>query len=204
MLLSDEDIGSVDLICAVGSQQATAWSRLPIRDGLPVRLAKGRPTQRRTFISYVSKSYGKSSELTDAQVSPTGVPEASAYHARYFVVRAKRSVQEDTLFSHRPSTDLSWVFAAMNNSPQRSTSRQIIAAVEGLNGLLKQRNFAELDYIFLIIRPANLSPELMIAFARVTFPVRKLLPSWYQFIRRIKHELDRRNADTGKLLNGLL
>ena len=102
------------------------------------------------------------------------------------------------------SLDLSWVFEAMSGDVAHSSSQQIVAAIAGLNTLLKNKQFKELSMILLIINPKRLSPELMLTFARVTFPVRELISSWHQFLRRVKHELDGRNLDSKRLLTGLL
>lgn len=101
------------------------------------------------------------------------------------------------------SLDLSWVFAAMNEGIDQSSSAQIMRAIENLNSLLKERQFRALNAIFFLINPRKLTPELMVTFARVTYPVRHCLPNWYGFVRRIKKELDHRALDSERLLSGL-
>lgn len=77
-------------------------------------------------------------------------------------------------------------------------------AIGGLNALLKERRFEALNAVFAMLNTSKLTPELMVAFARVTYPVKEFLPGWYGFVRRVKNELDRRDLDSGRLLNGLL
>jgi hypothetical protein len=100
--------------------------------------------------------------------------------------------------------DLSWVFRAMSENVEQSSSQQIMSAITALNELLKNRQFVEIGLIFAIISPKRLSPELMLTLIRVSFPVRGLVTGWYQFVRKIKNELDERRLDSRKLLIGLL
>jgi hypothetical protein len=102
------------------------------------------------------------------------------------------------------SSDLKWLFSAMRGGPKRSSSEQLMCAIAGLNALLKNRSFDELNLIMGMVRPQRLSPELMLTFARLTFPVRDFLSNWFPFVRKIKNELDRRELDPKKLLKGLI
>ncbi|WP_139031513.1 hypothetical protein [Bradyrhizobium sp. ORS 375] len=92
----------------------------------------------------------------------------------------------------------------MSEDAGRSTSQQIMSTISALNELLQKRQFDEIGTIFGIINPKRLSPELMLALVRVTFPVRQVVPGWYQLVRRIKAELDERHLDSKRLLVGLL
>jgi hypothetical protein len=102
------------------------------------------------------------------------------------------------------SLDLNWLFSAMKGGTERSSSEQIMSVITGLNALLKDRRFEELNLIIGMVHPQRLSPELMLTFARLTFPVRDLLSSWFPFVRKIRQELDRRDLDSKKLLKGLI
>lgn len=92
----------------------------------------------------------------------------------------------------------------MKGGAERSSSERLLCAIGGLNALLKNRNFEELDLILGMVHPQRLSPELMLTFARLTFPVRQLLPNWFPFVRKIKNELDRRELNSKKMLKGLI
>lgn len=104
----------------------------------------------------------------------------------------------------RASLDLSWAFEAMSGDVGHSTSQQIMSTISALNVLLGKRQFDEIGMIFAIINPERLSPELMLTLVRVTYPVRKLIPGWYNLLRRIKGALDARRLDSRSLLIGLL
>ena len=103
-----------------------------------------------------------------------------------------------------PSLDLSWAFEAMSAGTERGTSQQIMSTISALNELLKARQFNDIGAVFGIINPKRLSPELMLTLIRVTFPVKELIPGWYQLVRRIKNELDQRQLDSKKILVGLI
>ncbi len=92
----------------------------------------------------------------------------------------------------------------MRGGTERSSSEQLMCAIAGLNALLKNRSFDELNLIIGMVHPQRLSPELMLTFARLTFPVRDFLSNWFPFVRKIKNELDRRELDSKKLLKGLI
>jgi hypothetical protein len=100
--------------------------------------------------------------------------------------------------------DLAWLFSVLAEKPERSSSEQILSAIAGLNRLLKNRQFSELNLILGIVSPERLSPELMLTFARLTFPVRDLLSDWFSFVTNVKNELDRRKLDAKQLLKGLI
>jgi hypothetical protein len=100
--------------------------------------------------------------------------------------------------------DLSWLFAAVNEGSNRSSSQQLMKVVSALNSLLKARRFTDLNYMLSKLQPERLSPELMLTFARLTFPVRELLSNWYSFVRKVKKELESREMDSKRMLQGLI
>jgi hypothetical protein len=137
----------------------------------------------------------------------TAAPETSIRKwMRARLTRGKRGQQKvRPIDAGQPvSLDLSWAFGAMSEDVGHSTSQQIMSTISALNELLGKRQFAEMGIIFGIINPKRLSPELMLTLLRVTFPVRELVPGWYQLVRRIKTELDVRHLDSKNLLVGLL
>lgn len=99
--------------------------------------------------------------------------------------------------------DLSWLFAAQARGPAKGSSGDLMAVIAGLNAMLKRREFSMIDKILTIVRPAQLSPETMLALARVTFAVRDKLPHWSRFVRRIRSEITNRGLDAHALLKGL-
>ena len=67
---------------------------------------------------------------------------------------------------------------------QRQKSARCTSLLNGrLNSLLKRRHFDILDLVFAAVQPSRISPEVMLALARVTYPVRECLPHWYSFVR---------------------
>jgi hypothetical protein len=100
--------------------------------------------------------------------------------------------------------NLAWFFKAHDGDISRSTSDELVAVINGFNVLLKQRQFQAIDQVFRTAKLSQLSPEKMVALARITFPVRTLLNEWQSFVRRAHQELQSRHLDATIILKGLV
>lgn len=102
------------------------------------------------------------------------------------------------------SADLPWLATLeMGNRPARSTPDELITTINGLNIILKERNFQLMDAIFRQLDVTKISPEMMIAFIRTTFAAKSKLGEWCQLRDRIRDELSSRRFDPDTLLQGL-
>lgn len=104
----------------------------------------------------------------------------------------------------RQPLDLSWLSEALVSGAERSSTEQIKTVITGLNSLLKARRFEDISRIYGVIPPNVLSPELMLALLRVTFPVREKIPHWYTLLTKVRAELDSRNLPSKQILLGLI
>jgi hypothetical protein len=102
-------------------------------------------------------------------------------------------------------TDLSWLselyFSGENT---RISSEKLTGVIVQINNLLKDRKFDSLTLILNAIQLDRVAPEVMIAFSRLTYPVRKQIPGWAKFVGRVEEALNSRNIDAKAVLRGLL
>ena len=113
--------------------------------------------------------------------------------------------QFENIFAHPPiSTDLPWL-AKLERDYRvvQSTADELITTINGLNIVLKDRNFELMDAIFHQLDVTKLSPEMMLTFVRTTFAVRSKLGGWAQLRERIRAELPSRSLDPEALMKGL-
>jgi len=156
------------------------------------------------YVCPVQEVYKRKALGDRVRIVSKGIPTKAPSGGTIMIVSGKARSEPAAPPQALPSLDLKWLFAAMKSGTDRSSSEQLMNTIAGLNEVLKSRKFAELNLILGMIHPQRLSPELMLTFARVTFPVRELLPNWFPLVRRIKNELERRNLDSKQLLNGLI
>jgi hypothetical protein len=101
------------------------------------------------------------------------------------------------------SADLPWLATLQLRNRVRSTSDELISAINGLNILLKDRDFDLIDKIFQGLNVTEISPEMMLAFIRTTFAARSKLGEWFHLRDRVRAELSSRRFDPDTLLKGL-
>jgi type III restriction enzyme len=84
------------------------------------------------------------------------------------------------------SADLPWLATLELGNRARSTSDELITTINGLNIILKERNFELVDTIFRQRDVTKISPEMMLAFVRTTFAARSKLGEWCQLRDRVR------------------
>jgi hypothetical protein len=113
--------------------------------------------------------------------------------------------QFENIFAHPPiSPDLPWLATLKQDyGVVQSTADELITTINGLNIVLKDRNFELMDAIFHQLDVTKLSPEMMLAFVRTTFAARSKLGEWAQLRERTRAELSSRSLDPEVLMKGL-
>lgn len=103
------------------------------------------------------------------------------------------------------TTDFTWtVHLLLEGRREQASSEQIVEAINGVNALLKNKSFDLVDQVLSYAPIGLISPEIMVALARTTYPVRRSLGSWRPFVARVRTELQSRNYDAPKILSGLV
>jgi hypothetical protein len=90
------------------------------------------------------------------------------------------------------SSALNWLLQALSGDTEKSTSDELVEVINGLNDLLKSRQFSVVDLVLKAVDVKRLSPEMLLAFSRTTFAVRSKLSMWRPFVMKAKQELNRR------------
>jgi type III restriction enzyme len=98
---------------------------------------------------------------------------------------------------------LPWLATVEHSDRTQSGSDELISAINGINILLKKRDFDTIDRIFRSIDVATISPEMMLTFVRSTFAVRSKISKWSELLHRVNAELASRGLEANTLLQGL-
>lgn len=102
------------------------------------------------------------------------------------------------------SVDLSWLTKLYSSTENMLvSSSQLSNVIVNINLLLKKQRFEDLAFIFASLKLDRLAPEVLLAFARLTFPVRQKIGRWTKFVSNVERSLNSRGLDGKKLLRGL-
>ena len=83
-------------------------------------------------------------------------------------------------------------------------SKEVLAKfIHELKSLLIYNNTELVDQIFDSLDYSKLSPHIIVASLRITFPIRSALNNWKSALISAREELTTRNIDTDKILAGL-
>lgn len=104
-----------------------------------------------------------------------------------------------------PSVDLSWYRKAIEPSTTPLKPADLAPVITGINNMLKVGYFEELDMLLKSFKVKQAAPEMMVTMLRMTYPARSNpLRQWSRLLREVRTELQIRQLDTSKILNGLI
>jgi hypothetical protein len=93
--------------------------------------------------------------------------------------------------------------SVLSHETARAESEELVSTINSLNGLLKARAFAILDWIFANADLSRARASTLIALLRTTYAARAKLRSWSTLLSRVRAELQRRGLEHDRLLRGL-
>lgn len=99
--------------------------------------------------------------------------------------------------------DSSWIFQILS-STDADGEKPLKPTLKGVNALIASANFAFLDRLLISLPLKNMNRFVMLGLARSSNPVRSKLSNWRTFILRARDELEARNLDSARLLQGLI
>ena len=100
--------------------------------------------------------------------------------------------------------DISWLSELyLSGENTRVSSKTLANAIVNINNLLKSQKFDSFSIVLNALQLDRVAPEVMIAFARLTFPVRLKIPGWAKFVSRVDDALKSRGIDGKLVLQGL-
>jgi hypothetical protein len=101
-------------------------------------------------------------------------------------------------------TDLSWLTTLYSSTENvRISSAQLQDVIININALLRDKKFDDLAFLLASLKFDRVAPEVLIAFARVTYQVRTRIGHWSKFLSNVELSLNSRGIDGKKLLRGL-
>ena len=74
----------------------------------------------------------------------------------------------------------------------QSKPEVLAATIDKINEMIAAREWEVLDSYFLSLDPWEMSPEIMIAWVRTSYPVRIKLKNWKWFLERCRSDLKSR------------
>lgn len=100
---------------------------------------------------------------------------------------------------------LSWLFDAMREGPGAEPAvEELTKYVDGVNVILKKRNFALLSFLLGSIDTNKVSSRTLITLARAIAPAGSHVPRWRTFLTDVASALTDRGKSADKLLKGLV
>jgi hypothetical protein len=104
----------------------------------------------------------------------------------------------------KPAIDLSWLVNAIGAGRDGCGLEVLSNLIAGLGDLLTNKDYDAVDLILRSIGLNSVSPEVMLAFGRTCFAARQALSEWSSFVRRIRHEFERRGLAADRAVRGLV
>lgn len=81
----------------------------------------------------------------------------------------------------------------------------LMPVIADLTNLLKANYFAEIGRLLKSVKVSDITPEMLVALLRITYPARhKLLRHWPKLLRDVRAELSVRHIDSERILRGLI
>jgi hypothetical protein len=115
---------------------------------------------------------------------------------------AARIVSDD-IVSETKSLDFGWLNEAMLADVEIDELR-LASIVGGLQRLMSNRAFSVIGTVFRSLELVDLSPKVIVALLRVTFPMRAEVPEWRLFLRsKAKPALRAKGLEPDVVLRGL-
>jgi hypothetical protein len=99
--------------------------------------------------------------------------------------------------------DMSWFAKAVAAGPQDCNLMVLSDLIASVGKLIANKAFGNINFLLQEIDLRRLSPEVLLAIARATFPVRVELSEWPAFVAKIRVELNSRGLDAAQLSRGL-
>ena len=99
---------------------------------------------------------------------------------------------------------LNWLTTAIDAGRHNCGKTVLAAFITGLSNLLSQRQYASVDAILRSLRPGDLSPQVLLAAVRTSFPARHKLTAWRMTVLQMRDEFVARGLDPTALMSGLL
>jgi hypothetical protein len=136
-----------------------------------------------------------------------GVGNPTAYPS-YFVSysQANQYTINDVSAKQHPvasGPDLKWLLDALSSGPKQISQRQLVSVIRGISDLLSKGDLVTLNTLMGALPVKSVTPEVSMAFLRVTFPVKRLIRNWLNFRERVRGNLKTRGLEHDEILRGL-
>lgn len=122
------------------------------------------------------------------------------------LINAVLSRESDGTQSTKTSPEMiefPWLRDIYHNGRLKSAAHELYPLIEHIDVIVDSENLEKLDRVLEGIELAKISPALMGALIRVTFPMRASLSRWSKTLERINNELVLRGERPDKWLRGL-
>jgi hypothetical protein len=102
------------------------------------------------------------------------------------------------------SVDLAWLTAAIDAGRESCSKQILVDLITGLCELLSDQQYSSVDIVLRSLDASRLSPEVLLASTRTSYPVRHKLAAWRPLVIRMRQEFANRHFEADKMLQGLI